>query len=295
MSFLCVQNLCFARGGRKILHNVDFSLERGEVLSILGSNGAGKTTLLKCMLGLAHATSGARLLESKPIESYGKHIWRKISYVPQAKGNILSLRVLDMVALGLNPMIAFKPNASDYAKANDALARLGVEYLAQKSCCDISGGELQMVLFARALVSEPEILVLDEPESNLDFKNQKIILDLLHSLNKQGCTIIINTHFPAHAIFLSHKALLLKKLEKAENIKKSSGAPCVSGVSNESSAKVADSGADLPISLDSNALFGDAKDILTQENLSALYGVPLHFSALARDRFADKSGFVVSV
>ena len=244
MSLFSIRHLCFSRNTQPILKDISFSLQKAEVLSILGPNGVGKTTLMKCILGLLKFQSGEGLLYDKPLGLFGKEIWKYISYVPQAKHNILNIKVLDMVALGLNPKIVFKPNAKDFDRAKATLSKLKIAHLEQKSCALLSGGELQMVLFARALVSEPKLIVLDEPESNLDFANQKIILETLKSLNQEGVSIIFNTHFPAHALYHSHKVLLLQKLDSSKQ---------------------------------GNGLFGRADKILTPENLSQIYGVQIEF------------------
>ena len=145
----------------------------------------------------------------------------------------------------------FKPNAAHFKQAHDILDKLHLTHLTHKLCLNLSGGELQMVLFARALVKNPKILILDEPESNLDFHNQKTILDMLKRLSDNGCTIILNTHFPSHARFLSHKVVLLHKITDC-----------------------------LDSPQDTNAIFGQAKHLLTSKHLSRLYNVPLHTESM---------------
>lgn len=93
----------------------------------------------------------------------------------------------------------------------EVLEFLGISHLADKKCSEISGGELQMILIAKALVAEPKVLILDEPESNLDFKNQLIVLDAMTNLAKQGMTCVFNTHYPAHALQRAQKSLILLK------------------------------------------------------------------------------------
>lgn len=246
-----VKNLCFYRFSGKnfhksyILKNINFTLEKGEVLSILGCNGVGKTTLLKCLLGFIKP-SGEIFLNGQNLTLLGRAMWDAIAYSAQNKGATLPISVLEMVVLGLNNVIKFKPSKEHFRQASEVLAELGIAHLENKNCAFLSGGELQMVLFARALVKRPKILILDEPESNLDFANQKMILDTLKGLSKQGCTIIINTHFPAHALFLSHKVLLLSKI-----------------------------GRDCSIEVDSNGIFGTSEELLNERYLSQLYNVPL--------------------
>jgi iron complex transport system ATP-binding protein len=118
---------------------------------------------------------------------------------------------------------------------SDTLSSLGIAHLAERSCARLSGGELQMVLIARAIASEPELIVLDEPESNLDFKNQLIVLKTLHALTERGIACIFNTHYPVHALRHADKALLLDK----------KGGVC----------------------------FGDSHAVITEANMRAAFGV----------------------
>ena len=264
-ALLEVRDLCFWHfvGLQKIhiLKHISFCLERGEILSILGRNGAGKTTLLKCLLGFLKSSGDIRL-QGIHITELGRTMWDKVSYVAQTKGAILPISALEMVVLGLNNAIKFQPKEEHFARSREVLTELGVSHLADKNCSSLSGGELQMVLFARALVKRPQILILDEPESNLDFANQKMILDTLKCLSKQGVSIVLNTHFPAHALFLSHKVLLLSKLHNDGKV-------------------------------DSNAVFGTSTDLLDKSHLSNLYGVPLEIHSMgARDK---ENGFVVRI
>ena len=213
-------NLTVQQGGffyeknSPIFSDINFSVDTGEVLAILGPNGAGKTTLLRCITGMLRWRSGESLLDGEPIhtQSPGK-LWRKIAYVPQAKSASSAYTAFETVLLGRSSHLgAFSsPKQADMEKAKQAMEKLGIAHLAHKKCNSISGGELQMVLIARALASEPQVLILDEPESNLDFKNQLIVLDAMTDLARSGMTCIFNTHYPAHALQRSDKALILSR------------------------------------------------------------------------------------
>lgn len=196
-----------------IFQEVNWELSKGETLSILGPNGVGKTTLIKCLLGFQSLKSGNVLMEGIPISKYApKDFFQRVSYVPQAKHIIFPYSVLDMVLLGRASSIGIysKPSSKDMDIAKEAIRKVGIEHLTHCSTRQISGGQLQLVLMARAIVNQPEVLVLDEPESNLDMKNQLMILDLLERLREEmTLTIIINTHYPNHALRLGGKALLL--------------------------------------------------------------------------------------
>jgi len=202
-------------GGRTLFVNVSFELPPGEILAILGPNGAGKTTLLKCITGLLGWKKGGTLIDGKPLNSWpADEVWKHISYVPQARSLVFSYTVREMVLMGRAPFVKWfsLPTRHDVKMARWALKKIGIEYLMDKSCSEISGGELQMVLIARALASEPHILVLDEPESHLDFRNQILVLDILEKLaREQKISCIINTHYPEHALRLADQTLILGK------------------------------------------------------------------------------------
>ena len=216
---LKVENGSFAYPkGSELLRDVDLELREGEILSILGPNGAGKTTLLRCMTGMLRWKTGRCLLNGEYIrEIPPRRLWTQMAYVPQARAATPAYSVFQTVLLGRSSRIGSfsTPKREDYAAAEQALTRLGIADLADKPCTELSGGEKQMVLIARALAAEPELLIFDEPESNLDFKNQLIVLDTMTGLAQNGMACIFNTHYPAHALQRSHKALLLKKGEAA--------------------------------------------------------------------------------
>ena len=212
-----VRNGCFTyhNHSRKILENGNFDVKSGEILCVLGSNGVGKTTLLKCMMGLQKWHRGETLIDGKDISGIPiKELWKRISYVPQAKNSVFSFTALDMVTMGRSAHLGMfrQPTKKDEEVAVQAMEDCGILWLKDKLCTQMSGGELQMVLIARSLATHPEMLVLDEPESNLDFKNQLIILNLIQKLSQEkNISAIVNTHFPAHAMKIGTKALILNK------------------------------------------------------------------------------------
>ena len=209
-----VSNGNFFYGNRQILKDINFKLKKSEIISILGANGVGKTTLIKCLCGVYKLNSGKISLLGRDISSYSKkELSRIIGYVPQAKSTRVPLSVLDMVVLGRNPYISEfdSPDKEDYQLAESTIEKLGIENLADRSCNTLSGGELQIVMIARALVSKPKLLLLDEPETGLDFKNQLRIIELIEELKKEGLSVIINTHNPNNALRISQMCLLLNK------------------------------------------------------------------------------------
>ncbi|MDR0561817.1 MAG: ABC transporter ATP-binding protein [Spirochaetaceae bacterium] len=203
------ERISFFYDPRNVLfQDVSFRLDKGKILAVLGPNGAGKTTLLRCLMGFLAVKSGSITITG--ITDYAD-FWRQVSYVPQARQSVFNYSVLNMVLMGRTPYIGIGrlPAKKDADIALSLIARLGLEQYAEQPCNALSGGQLQMILIARALAKEPALLIMDEPESNLDMKNQLAILDLIRSLSEErGITIVLNTHFPAHALRIADKALL---------------------------------------------------------------------------------------
>ena len=209
-----IKNLSFAYDKYVVFKDLNFKLESPNVLSILGPNGIGKTTLIKCLLGIKKKTSGEILIDNKDIDKFEKKdFYSFVAYLKQGGKETSIYTVLDTVLLGLasqiNPLL--KPKDSDIEKVHKILEELGIYHLKDKHVSKLSGGEAQMVFMARALVREPKILILDEPESNLDYRNQLLMLDTITRLKEQGKLIIFNTHYPEHALRYSDKVLLLNK------------------------------------------------------------------------------------
>lgn len=198
---------------KTILRDVCIRLDDAEIMTVLGANGVGKTTLMKCMLGLIPWTVGRTMVDGEDIRKMDHAaLWRRISYVPQAKQTAFAYTVEEMVLLGRSAHLglARQPRAEDRRIVRDCLEEIGIAHLKNKSISRISGGELQMTLIARALATGPSMMILDEPESNLDFRNQLIVMDTIAGLRREkGISFIVNTHYPEHALAVSDKALLL--------------------------------------------------------------------------------------
>lgn len=241
---LSVENGSFSyKGGKDILKNISFSAENGDLLAVLGPNGAGKTTLLRCIMGFLPWKSGKSTLDGADIRSMPpRKLWSTVSYVPQAKNSVSAYKTEEMILLGRCSRLSCfsKPSAEDCEIAADVMEKLHITKLKGKLCSELSGGELQMVLIAKALAAQPQILILDEPESNLDFKNQLIVLDTMSALADGGMTCIFNTHYPAHALRRANKSLMLDgnggalfgethKIVTEHNIEKSFGVRAVIG------------------------------------------------------------------
>ena len=196
-----------------IISELNFRLEAGEIMAVLGPNGAGKTTLVNTIAGMNPWQNGQTLVHGRPLSSFtARDLWRELGYVPQARANLFAYTVLDMVLLGKSAHLGLfgKPGRSDRADARRILERLQIGHLENRYCNAISGGELQLVFIARALIAEPSILILDEPESHLDFKKQLIILQIIERLSREdGIICLLNTHFPNNALRIAHKVLML--------------------------------------------------------------------------------------
>ena len=208
-----VEQGAFAWKGRpRLFEQVSFEVRPGEVTAILGPNGAGKTTLLRCALGFLKWTAGRSTLDGEDIASLTeRERWRRMAYVPQSRSAVLSYTVLEMVLLGRSGRIGVlaQPGKRDYEIAEKMLDSLGLTALRDRRCDELSGGERQMVLIARALAAQPQVPILDEPESNLDMRRQLIVMDTMKKLAAEGIACLFNTHYPAHALRHAHKALLL--------------------------------------------------------------------------------------
>lgn len=211
---LSVKNGSFGFGTKDLFSNLDFSVSSGETAALLGANGIGKTTLLRCLVGILKWKTGNTFLDGRAMNEFSqKQWWSNISFVPQTKKSNLGITVLESVLLGLGGEIGvFKtPDSGDVKRAREVLERLSVSHIENYRFDKLSGGEMQMALIARAIVRNPKILILDEPESNLDFKNQLTVMQTIKNLADGGITCIFNTHYPQHALRYADKSLVLFK------------------------------------------------------------------------------------
>jgi len=207
-----VRDLAFGFGSRRVGADVTFSLARGETLAVLGGNGAGKTTLFRTLLGLLPAQAGSVRVGGDALHSLSAiERARRLAYVPQQHVPAFGFSVEEAVLMGRAARLSSfaRPGESDRRIAHDALARLGVDGLAPRPVTELSGGERQLVLVARALAQEAPILILDEPTASLDFGNRARVLSEIDRLRGTGLTIVFSTHEPDHALTHADRALLL--------------------------------------------------------------------------------------
>src|SRR5215510_11728105 len=196
-----VANLGVTLSDKPILENYSLSVAKGDVLAILGANGVGKTTLLNCIVGLRQPSAGTATSRGR------------IGYVPQLFHSTFAFSVLDIVLMGRARHIGLfgAPRRTDYEIAQKYLDQMKVGLLRDRPFNELSGGQRQLVMIAQALSSECEILILDEPCSALDYKNQSIVIDTLRTLNDtMGLTIVFSTHAPQHGLEAATHVLLMK-------------------------------------------------------------------------------------
>lgn len=224
-------------GDRVVVNGISFSVSSSEILCLLGPNGVGKTTLFKSILGFLRLRGGSILADGEDVLRWDRKRFAKtIGYVPQAHTPPFPFSVLDVVTMGRTAHLgAFgTPSGEDREIAEGCLENLGIAYLRDRIYTEISGGERQMVLIARALSQQPEILVMDEPTSNLDFGNQMQVLSQVKRLAEGGMGIVMTSHFPDHAFLCASRVALLRR---------------------------------------DGFQIGDPESIVTEENLQAVYGV----------------------
>jgi iron complex transport system ATP-binding protein len=209
-----MKQLSCGYGTRSIVSNVSLTVNNGEILCLLGPNGVGKTTFFKTILGFLKLLGGEILLNGENIADWSRNRLAKVvGYVPQAHTPPFPFTVSEVVEMGrtahLGPFAA--PSHKDREIAERALDTLNIGYLREKIYTEISGGERQMVLIARALTQEPAILILDEPTSNLDYGNQIRVLQQINDLARKGLGVIMTSHFPDHAFLCASKVVIMQK------------------------------------------------------------------------------------
>jgi iron complex transport system ATP-binding protein len=211
---LSVRNLHAGYDDTEIVHGVSFDVADGEFCCIIGSNGCGKTTLLKNLLGLIKPWEGTVTMDGDNVlELPEREMARRFAYIPQAHTPPFPYSVRDVVILGrtpyLNRMAIVSPE--DRLVAYRSMKQLGIENLADETYTDLSGGQRQLVLIARALTQQPKVLIMDEPTASLDFGNQQLVLSRMKTLSSQGMSVIMVTHDPDHALYCADRVVVMKK------------------------------------------------------------------------------------
>ncbi|MBQ6501082.1 MAG: ABC transporter ATP-binding protein [Mogibacterium sp.] len=237
-----VENISFRYPGyeRDVLNGASISLHKGEILCILGPNGAGKTTLLSCMAGLLKPFAGTIRLCGRDLTGMSeKETARLVGFVPQMHVPSFDYRVIDFVLMGRAPHTGLfsRPTAAEEQQCMEVLENMGLAHIAEKSYLDISGGERQQLLIARAIIQSPEAILFDEPTAHLDYGNQHRTLSRIKQMASEGYSVVITTHNPDHALLLGDQAAI--------------------------------------VSEDGTVTQGATSDILTEEILSEVYGMDI--------------------
>ena len=244
-----VKNLSFSYGDRPVLHDISFSVGKGEFLSILGPNGVGKSTLFRCVLGLLSGYTGQVLVNGTDARCFStREAAKQIAYIPQSSHPVFNYSVFDIILMGRTSGLATfrSPGKEDKEICRWAMEKVGITRLRDRCFHRLSGGEQQLVLIARALVQKAPVLMLDEPTANLDFGNQLLVLEQARNLAEEGYTIIQTTHHPEQSYMFSDRILAIQ------------------------SGRVLTQ--------------GPPREVLTEENIRALYGVDVHVVSLYKDQ-----------
>jgi len=202
----------YSRGQAWVFSRAELALETGQVLCILGPNGIGKSTLVKCLAGLLQPQQGKVELEGRNLAGMSRAaVARRVAYVPQFHSPVFAFSAEQVVLMGraAHLSVVSSPGPRDHRRARQALESLGIGHLGHRPYTELSGGERQLVMFARVLAQEAKVLLLDEPTSHLDFGNQAKVLALIRDLARRGLAVLMTSHFPDHAFWIADRAAIL--------------------------------------------------------------------------------------
>lgn len=211
---LKIENLSYAYGDHKVLDKVNFTISPGGLTCILGANGVGKSTLFRCILRLNDNYTGHSYLNGFDSRELSiQELAKQIAYIPQSHAPAFNYKVIEIVLMSTTAQIGnFKgPGEKEKKVAMEALERMGMADFAGQGYTQISGGERQLVLIARALAQQTKLIIMDEPTSNLDYGNQIRVLSLVKQLTREGYTIIQSTHHPDQAFMYADEVVVLEK------------------------------------------------------------------------------------
>lgn len=214
MSHIELEHITFGYGKGTLFHDLSIQVKEGEFCAVVGPNGSGKTTLLKCVAGLLTPDDGNVFVNGRNVREFGtRELATQVAYVPQRQDLIFDLPVYDMVMMGRNPYQRHwqLANAQDDAIVEEMLAQCNLTHLRDRMASELSGGELQRTLIARAMAQQTPVMLLDEPLSNLDVAHKFEIMEILQRLNREhNILVMIIVHdFPIALQYATH-ALLMK-------------------------------------------------------------------------------------
>lgn len=213
MSIIKVDNVAVSFGGHNVIRDISYTVERGEILTILGANGCGKSTLLRAMLGIQKRDQGNVVYSEQALEEFSPaELARKVAFLPQSATPPGDMTVEEWVGCGRYPYQAWWKPQSDYDRkiVQEALQNTRVWHLKDRNIQSLSGGERQRARIAMALAQEPEIIMLDEPTTYLDLSHQLEVMELLQRINRSNeVTVVMVLHDVNHAAKYSHRLLVL--------------------------------------------------------------------------------------
>ncbi len=214
MSFFECRNLKYSYGKKEVLGGVTFSAEAGELVGIIGANGSGKTTLMKSICSLIKGDGRVILCGENLADKSDREIAKVISYIPQRSGIDVSISVLDATLMGFNAEMSLLSRYTDSQRerAKAALAEVGIGHLSSRDYQSLSEGEKQLCIIARSFVSHKKMLLMDEPESSLDFINRNYVIGLIkNKLKENGNVAIVCLHEPSVALRYCDRLVLINK------------------------------------------------------------------------------------
>ena len=207
-----IEDLHFSYGSHQVLKGVSFGVEDSGFISLLGPNGAGKSTLFRCMLGLLEPSGGSVHICGRDIRAMpAAELAHRVAYIPQSHSPVFNFSVFDMVLMGTTSQLSrfASPGKKQEQLAEAAMERIGIAHLKNRGCGNISGGERQLALIARAIAQQAKILVMDEPSASLDYGNKLRVMETVKGLTREGYTVIQSTHDPDQAYLYSDKIIAL--------------------------------------------------------------------------------------
>jgi iron complex transport system ATP-binding protein len=209
---LQTERLSFAYGQKRTLIDISFRLDKGDLIALVGPNGVGKSTLFRCLLGFMRGYTGKVLVAGEDLRTLSsRSLARAIAYIPQSTAQVFDFTVLELTLMGLTSRLShFKtPGKKETAEAMEVLEGLGIVHLAYRGCGQISGGEYQLALMARALLQKAQVLLMDEPTANLDYGNQFRVMQRVSALAADGLAVIFSAHDPNQVLYHAKRALVL--------------------------------------------------------------------------------------
>ena len=209
---LDIRGLSFSYGHQKILNDISLCVKSGEICGLLGPNGCGKSTLFRCCMGFLHPEQGqVRVRGVNIAHMRPSALAAHVAYVPQEHRQPFPFNVRDLVLMGRTPRMNgwFRLNRDDERIAEEAMLRIGIDHLADRPCTQLSGGQRQLVLIARAMAQQTPLVLLDEPTSALDFSNQLAVWNVLREIASQGVAVLVCCHDPNHILWFCDRVAVM--------------------------------------------------------------------------------------